>query len=84
MGVGPVSSYVVTLPTDPPLLVGKWLNECGIEVRVVQACFVEQVPDMVPPGVHGILALGGNSCSSMASGSDHRTPQRGGALANEP
>jgi len=46
-------------PTDPPLLVGEWLEEDGIRVEVVLACFGDPVPAAVPDGVHGILPLGG-------------------------
>ena len=75
MGAGPLPSTIVSTDigtgptpvvlaiqndqTDPPLLVGKWLAESGISVRVIEACFGEQVPAAVPEGVHGVLALGG-------------------------
>jgi GMP synthase (glutamine-hydrolysing) len=46
-------------PTDPPLMVGEWLAEDGIRIEVIRACFGEPVPAAVPPGVHGLLPLGG-------------------------
>ena len=46
-------------PTDPPLMVGEWLAEAGLAVQVIHACFGEQVPAVVPAGVHGLLPLGG-------------------------
>ena len=81
MGVGPLPSFFVTTsrprvlaiqndPTDPPLLVGGWLHESGIDVDVVVACESGQVPATVPAGVHGILALGG----SMGANDDEDAP----------
>lgn len=55
---------------DPPLLVGEWLAEDGIRVEVIRACFGEAVPSTVPPGIHGILPLGG----VMGAGDDHLAP----------
>jgi GMP synthase (glutamine-hydrolysing) len=55
----PVVLAIQNDPTDPPLLVGEWLAEDGIRVEVVRACFGEPVPASVPPGVHGLLPLGG-------------------------
>lgn len=55
----PVVLAIQNDPTDPPLMVGEWLVEDGIEVRVVEACFGAPVPRVVPDGVHGILPLGG-------------------------
>ena len=45
--------------SDPPLLVGEWLEEQGIRLDVIRAFLGEPVPATVPDGVHGILALGG-------------------------
>jgi GMP synthase-like glutamine amidotransferase len=81
MGIGPLPSFFVTAiqprvlaiqndPTDPPLLVGTWLAELGIEVEVVRAYESEEVPRTVPAGVHGILALGG----SMGANDDLDAP----------
>jgi GMP synthase-like glutamine amidotransferase len=55
----PVVLAIQSDPTDPPLLVGEWLEEDGIRVDVIGACFGEPVPVTVPEGVHGILPLGG-------------------------
>lgn len=57
-------------PTDPPLMVGDWLSEAGIEVEVVRACFGDTVPSAVPEGVHGVLPLGG----AMGANDDHVAP----------
>ncbi len=56
----PVVLAIQNDPTDPPLLVGEWLEEDGIRVVVLGACFGDAVPDHVPGDVHGILALGGS------------------------
>lgn len=45
--------------TDPPLMVGAWLEARGIEVRVIRADLGEAVPETVPRQVHGLLPLGG-------------------------
>ncbi len=57
-------------PTDPPLLVGAWLEETGIDVEVVRAYDNDEVPAAVPAGIHGILALGG----SMGANDDDDAP----------
>jgi GMP synthase-like glutamine amidotransferase len=57
-------------PTDPPLLVGEWLEEEGLRVDVIRAFDGEAVPDAVPAGVHGLLPLGG----AMGAGDDHVAP----------
>lgn len=59
VGPSPVVLAIQNDPTDPPLLMGEWLAEDGITVRVVRACFGETVPSSVPAGVHGLLPLGG-------------------------
>jgi len=59
IGSGPVVLAIQNDPTDPPLLMGEWLAEDGITVRVIQACFDEPVPATVPEGIHGLLPLGG-------------------------
>jgi GMP synthase (glutamine-hydrolysing) len=66
----PVVLAIQNDPTDPPLLVGEWLEEDGIRVDVIQACFGEPVPSTVPAGVHGLLPLGG----SMGAGDDDVAP----------
>ena len=73
MGARPLPSLVVTSeqsrpvvlaiqndPTDPPLMVGEWLDEAGIQVDVVAACDGSPVPPAVPSGVSGVLVLGGS------------------------
>ena len=45
--------------TDPPLLVGDWLAELGIEIRVICADEGEIVPSSVPADVDGVIPLGG-------------------------
>lgn len=55
----PVVLVVQNDPSDPPLLIGEWLEEQGIAISVVLACDGEPVPTAVPDGVHGVLALGG-------------------------
>jgi GMP synthase-like glutamine amidotransferase len=55
----PVVLVVQNDPSDPPLLVGEWLEEQGITISVVLAFDGEPVPTAVPDGVHGVLALGG-------------------------
>ena len=69
-GPTPVVLAIQNDQTDPPLLVGQWLAESGISVQVIEACFGEQVPAAVPPGVHGVLALGG----VMGAGDDGVAP----------
>jgi GMP synthase (glutamine-hydrolysing) len=58
-GSGPVVLAIQNDPTDPPLLMGEWLAEDGVTVRVIEACFDEPVPATVPEGIHGLLPLGG-------------------------
>jgi GMP synthase-like glutamine amidotransferase len=45
--------------TDPPLLVGDWLNEVGIDIHVICADAGESVPSTVPDGIDGIIPMGG-------------------------
>lgn len=66
----PVVLAIQNDPTDPPLLVGEWLEEDGIRVEVIEACFDAAVPVGVPEGVHGVLALGG----AMGAHDDHVAP----------
>ena len=56
----PIVLAIQNDPTDPPLLVGEWLEEEGILVRVVRADAGEPVPSAVPDDVHGVLAMGGS------------------------
>ncbi len=57
-------------PTDPPALVGAWLREAGLVVRVVAAHHGEHVPSAVPPEVSAVLPLGG----SMGANDDDVVP----------
>ncbi len=57
-------------PTDPPLLVGEWLEERGIYLEVIRADQGEDVPTSVPAGIVGIVALGG----SMGANDDADAP----------
>ena len=71
----PASSQPVVLAiqndaTTPAALVGEWLAEDGLAVRVIGACFGEPVPAEIPEGVHALLPLGG----SMGANDDHVAP----------
>jgi GMP synthase (glutamine-hydrolysing) len=66
----PVVLAIQNDPTDPPLLMGEWLSEDGVTIRVIEACFGEAVPSTVPEGVHGLLPLGG----VMGAGDDDVAP----------
>lgn len=57
-------------PSDPPLLVGEWLMEAGLDIVVVEAFRGEAVPTEVPDSVSGILAMGG----SMGVHDHHEAP----------
>ncbi len=63
----PVVLAIQNDPTDPPLLVGEWLEESGVRVDVVRAHLGDPVPTTVPDGVHGLLSLGG----SVGHADDH-------------
>lgn len=56
----PVVLVIQNDPTDPPLLVGEWLEEDGIRLELLRADEGVPVPRTVPDGVHGILPLGGS------------------------
>jgi len=55
----PVVLAIQNDPTTPAALVGEWLEEDGLRVDVVGACFGDVVPTEVPAGVHAVLSLGG-------------------------
>lgn len=55
----PVVLAIQNDPSTPAALVGEWLEEDGLRVEVVGACFGEPVPTEVPDGVHALLSLGG-------------------------
>lgn len=56
--------------TDPPGLVGEWLLESGVELRVVEAFAGEAVPTQVPDDIAGLLPLGG----AMGANDDDAAP----------
>ena len=56
--------------TDPPHLVGKWLEEIGFEVKTIHAYRGEEVPNKVPEGVVALMPLGGH----MGAMDDHVAP----------
>ena len=57
-------------PTDPPHLVGRWLEEQGFEIVVIKAFAGEQVPTEVPSDFVAVIPLGG----SMGALDDHIAP----------
>ena len=46
--------------TDPPHLVGLWLEELGFTVEVIHAYAGSPVPKRVPPGILAVIPLGGH------------------------
>ena len=56
--------------TDPPHLVGKWLEEIGFEMKTIHAYRGESVPNKVPAGVVALMPLGGH----MGALDDHVAP----------
>jgi GMP synthase (glutamine-hydrolysing) len=76
MGVGAVPSIVVNVlaiqndAIDPIQLVGTWLVNRGITVDVLAAWDGVSVPRTVPPGVAGIISLGG----AMNANADDEAP----------
>jgi GMP synthase (glutamine-hydrolysing) len=63
----PVVLAIENESVDPPLWVGEWIEECGIEVRIIRGWDGEEVPSQVPAGVSGLLPLGG----AMGANDDH-------------
>jgi GMP synthase-like glutamine amidotransferase len=45
---------------DPVALIGDWIAEVGVDVRVVRAFAGEQVPTSLPVDVAGVIAMGGS------------------------
>ncbi len=45
---------------DPVALIGDWIAEVGVDVRVVRAFAGEQVPTSLPADVAGVIAMGGS------------------------
>jgi GMP synthase-like glutamine amidotransferase len=66
----PVVLAVQNDGTDPPGLVGEWLLETGVQLRVVEAFAGEEVPERVPDDVAGVLPLGG----AMGANDDVEAP----------
>jgi GMP synthase-like glutamine amidotransferase len=56
--------------TDPPHLVGEWLQEAGHEIVLLKAFAGEPVPSQVPKDIDALLPLGG----SMGARDDHLAP----------
>jgi GMP synthase (glutamine-hydrolysing) len=53
--------------TDPPHLVGKWLEDIGFEVKTIHAYRGEVVPNKIPENVVALMPLGGH----MGAMDDH-------------
>lgn len=66
-GVRPVVLAIENESVDPPLWVGEWIAECGIEVRIIRGWDGDDIPSQVPAGVSGLLPLGG----AMGANDDH-------------
>ena len=56
--------------TDPPHLVGDWLNEIGFEIKTIHAYKGEVVPNKVPENIAALMPLGGH----MGALDDHIAP----------
>lgn len=56
--------------SDPPHLVGKWLEEDGHRLTLIKAFAGEEVPSRVPDNIDALLPLGG----SMGALDDHIAP----------
>lgn len=57
-------------PTDPPHLVGQWLEEQGHQIVLLKAFAGEEVPTIVPSDIGAVIPLGG----SMGALDDHIAP----------
>ena len=57
-------------PTDPPHLVGRWLMELGVEIKIIHAYKGQVVPATVPDDVAALMPLGGH----MGANDDHIAP----------
>ena len=66
----PIVLAIENESVDPPLWVGEWIAECGIEIRIVRGWDGDQVPATVPDDVCGLLPLGG----AMGATDDHVAP----------
>lgn len=56
----PIILAIQNDPTDPPHLVGRWLEEIGFEIQVLRADQGEDVPIHVPHNIAGVIPLGGH------------------------
>ena len=52
--------FIQNDPTDPPHLVGKWLEEENHEITVIHAYRGEEVPTKMPEGFDALIPLGGH------------------------
>jgi len=69
----PIVLAIENEAVDPPLWVGEWIAECGIEVRIIRGWDGDEVPSNVPEGVCGLLPLGG----AMGANDDDVAPWLG-------
>jgi len=68
--VTPVILVIQNDETDPPHLVGRWLEEVGYQLRLIRADLGEMVPRTVPDDATALLVLGGH----MGALDDHVAP----------
>jgi len=66
----PVILAIQNDETDAPHLVGRWLEELGFQIQVLQAFAGESVPTVVPDGIAALIPLGGH----MNATEDHLHP----------
>jgi len=66
----PVILAIQNDETDAPHLVGRWLEELGFQIQVLQAFAGEAVPTLVPDGIAALIPLGGH----MNATEDHLHP----------
>lgn len=66
----PVILAIQNDETDAPHLVGRWLEELGFQIQVLQAFAGEAVPTVVPDGIAALIPLGGH----MNATEDHLHP----------
>jgi len=66
-GQRPVVLAIENESVDPPLWVGEWIQECGIELRILRGWDGDEIPSQVPDSVSGLLPLGG----AMGANDDH-------------
>lgn len=63
----PTILFIQNYATDPPHLVGRWLQEVGFDIETIRAFDGESIPDALPSHVKGVIALGG----AMGAMDDH-------------